>query len=129
MMEENAVEEGEIRPSTGATDVSLDMREFGQMGTKRGSTHMASMSTLQTEGDVRHQGSFGRLSAIFRTDRTMSTIKGKSPVRSVYEASMITEPRNSHEHVHDLDEDGLENVRACCGGICSHATYANSRQT
>ena len=115
-MEQVAEEEGAIRPSTGQTDISTDMREFGAMGTKRGSTHMASMSTIQTEGDVRHQGSFGRLSSIFRNDKTMSTIKGKEPVRSVYEASMVTDPRNSHEHIHDLDDDGLENVRACCGG-------------
>jgi hypothetical protein len=118
-------EEG-IRPSTGATDVSLDMREFGAMGMKRGSTHMASMSTIQTEGDVRHQGSFGRLSSVFRTDKTMSTIKGKSPV---YEASVVTEPRNSHEHVHDIDEEGLENVRACCGGTVSIFCRSENRQT
>jgi hypothetical protein len=129
MMEQDANEEAEIRPSTGTTDISLDMREFGAMGTKRGSTHMASMSTIQTEGDVRHQGSFGRLSSIFRTDKTMSTVKGKSPVRSVYEASMVTEPRNSHEHIHDIDEDGLENVRACCGGISSLKRTTDFRQT
>ena len=123
-MEEEVIDEAEIRPSTGATDISLDMREFGAMGMKRGSTHMASMSTIQTEGDVRHQGSFGRLSSIFRTDKTTSTIKGKSPV---YEASLVTEPRNSHEHIHDIDEDGLENVRACCGGISSLISRINSR--
>jgi hypothetical protein len=78
------------------------------------------MSTMDTgsQSDVKHQGSFGRLSSVFRTDRgTMSTIKGKSPVRSIYEASMITDSsRQSHEHIHEEDDDGLENVRACCGG-------------
>ena len=110
------------RPST---DYSMDMREFGSMATGRGTTRMASMSTLEEgegQSDVRHHGSFSRLSSMFVTNKgTMSTIKGKSPVRSIYEASMVTDSlhRHSHEHIHDLDEDGLENVRACCGGISS----------
>lgn len=121
-----APNDGEIRPSTGTTELSLDMREFGAMGTRRSSTHMASMSTIDTtnleaDADIRHQGSFGRLSSVFRADRgTMSTIKGKGPSRSIYEASMVTEPsRHSLEHTHDVDEEGVENVRACCGGNLS----------
>jgi hypothetical protein len=125
-MMEDTGGEGDLRPSTGTTELSVDMREFGAMQTRRGSTHMASMSTVNIvdEGDVRPQSSFGRLSSMFRADRgTMSTIKGKSPVRSIYEASMVTDnSRHSHEHNHDIDEegDGLENVRACCGGIPSN---------
>jgi hypothetical protein len=116
-------------PST--TEHSVDMREFGAMGTGKGSTRMASMSTIDTnQSDVRHHNSIGRLSSMFRQDRgTMSTIKGKSPVRSIYEASMITDnSRHSHEHVHDVDEDGLENVRACCGGM-SFTMELTTRQT
>lgn len=117
--------EGDVRsaPSTaGTAEYSVDMREFGAIGTRSGSTHLASMSTMGTdiEMDMKHHSSFGRLSSIFKGDRgTMSsTVKGKSPTRSIYEASMITDySRQSHEHVHDVDEDGLENVRACCGGI------------
>ena len=111
-------------PSTAATaataDYSVDMREFGAIGTRRGTTRLASMSTMATESerDMQHYSSFGRLSSMFRGDRgTMSTVKGKSPARSIYEASMVTdESRHSHEHVHDIDEEGVENVRACCGG-------------
>jgi hypothetical protein len=53
MMEET--EEGDLRPSTGTTELSVDMREFGAMQTRRGSTHMASMSTINImdESDVR----------------------------------------------------------------------------
>lgn len=113
--------EAEDPTTEGTADYSVDMREFGAIGTRRGTTRLASMSTMATESDreVQHYSSFGRLSSMFRGDRgTMSTMKGKSPVRSVYEASMITdESHNSHEHVHDLDEEGLENVRACCGGL------------
>jgi hypothetical protein len=120
MLETTAVEATEVPSTAGTTDYSVDMREFGSIGTSRASARLASMSTSVTndETEVRHHGSFGRLSAIFRGDRgTMSTIKAKSPTRSVYEASLITdESRQSHEHVHDLDDEGLENVRACCGG-------------
>jgi hypothetical protein len=109
--------ETESRPST--TDRSFDMREFGAMATKNGTARMASMSTIATssQSDVKH-GSLGRIQAIFRPERgTMSTIKGKSPVRSIYEASMVTDSsRQSHEHICDADDEGLENVRACCGG-------------
>jgi hypothetical protein len=119
-----AVSDGELRPSTGTTELSVDMREFGAMATRRSSTHMASMSTLdvinsEVDSDIRHHGSFGRLSSVFRTDKaTSATIKGKGPSRSIYEASMVTEPsRHSLEHTHDIDEEGMENVRACCGGI------------
>ena len=113
-----------VPPSTsGTAEYSVDMREFGAIGTKRGSRHMAAMST-SGDPEVRHQGSFGRLSSIFRGDRgTMSTIKGKNPDRSIYEASMITDySRQSDDHVHDVDEEGLENVRACCGGITRYNT-------
>jgi hypothetical protein len=114
---------GSAPPTAGTTEYSVDMREFGAIGTRRGSTHLAAMSEMGTEDDavIRHHGSFGRLSSIFRGDRdrgTMSTIKGKGPARSIYEASLVTDySRQSNEHVHDIDEDGLENVRACCGGI------------
>jgi hypothetical protein len=121
MMAESKEAEVRSPPSTAiSTEYSMDMREFGAMATRRGSTHMASMSTMGTESeaDVKHRGSFGRLSSVFRSDKgTMSTIKGKDPSRSIYEASMITDgSRQSHEHIHDVDEEGLENVRACCGG-------------
>ena len=112
--------EAEVPSTAATTDYSVDMREFGAIGMRRGTTRLASMSTMATESEreVQHYGSFGRLSSIFRSDRaTMSTVKGKGPARSIYEASMVTdESRNSHEHVCDHDEEGLENVRACCGG-------------
>lgn len=111
----------EVPSTAGTAEYSVNMREFGAIGTTRGSTHLASMSTMETSGEteMRHHSSFGRLSSIFRGDRgTMSsTVKAKSPTRSIYEASMITDySHQSNEHVHDIDE-GLENVRACCGGI------------
>ena len=53
----------------------------------------------------------------------MSTVKGKSTA-SIYEASMITDvSRPSLEHTHDVDEEGLENVRACCGGSSPRSSY------
>jgi hypothetical protein len=113
---------GSVPSTAGTAEYSVDMREFGAINTKKGSTHLASMSTMaaDNETDMRHHSSFGRLSSIFRGDRgTMSsTVKAKSPTRSIYEGSVITDySRQSHEHVADVDEDGLENVRACCGGI------------
>jgi hypothetical protein len=116
--------------TAGTAEYSVDMREFGAIGTRRGSTHLASMSTMAagSESDIKHQGSFGRLSSIFRGDRgtMLSTVKGKSPTRSIYEASMVTDySRQSHEHTHDVDEEGLENVRACCGGIFPERRLAN----
>jgi len=121
--------EAEVPSTAGTADYAVDMREFGAIGTRRGTTRLASMSTMATESDreVQHAGSFGRLSSMFRGDRgTMSTIKGKNPARSIYEASMITdESHHSHEHIHDIDEDGLENVRACCGGSSLHSVVSN----
>lgn len=124
--------EGDVRsvPSTaGTTDYSMDMREFGAIGTRSGTARMASMSTMAAGSDanVKHHGSFSRLSSMFRGDRgTLSTAKGKDPARSVYEASMITDfSRHSEEHIHDVDEEGLENVRACCGGAISQIFLAN----
>src|SRR5579859_6431493 len=96
------------------------MREFGAIGTAKGPNPAASMSTMGTssQADVRHHGSFGRLSSMFNRG-TMSTVKAKS-VTSVYEPSVTDTTRQSHEHIHDEDEeDGLENVRACCGGTTS----------
>jgi len=126
--------EGEEAPAAeGTADYSVDMREFGAIGTRRGTTRLASMSTMATESDreMQHYSSFGRLSSMFRGDRgTMSTVKGKSPARSVYEASLITDvSHHSHEHVHDIDEEGLENVRACCGGLLSTRWPLIVRQT
>jgi len=49
-------------------------------------------------------------------------------VRSLYEASMVTDPsRYSHEHNHDDDLEGVENVRACCGGLsmCNYFRLLN----
>jgi hypothetical protein len=117
--------DGEMRPSTGTTELSVDLREFGAMGSKRTTTHMASMSTMdasQRGGGVRHHGSFSKLSSVFRNDRgTMSTIKGKGIAGNMYEPSTVTDrSRLSLDHVHDdddEDEDGVENVRACCGGM------------
>jgi hypothetical protein len=122
MLEVTAVEPEDVPSTAGTTDYTVDMREFGSIGTSQVTPRLASMSSTVTGDDtVRHHGSFGRLSAIFRADRgTMSTLKAKSPTRSVYEASLITdESRQSHEHIHDLDDEGLENVRACCGGTFS----------
>jgi len=120
MLEPPAADASDVPSTAGTTDCSVDMREFGSIGTSKASARLASMSTMVSNGDteVRHHGSFGRLSAMFRGDRgTMTTIKAKSPTRSVYEASLITdESRQSHEHVYEMDEEGLENVRACCGG-------------
>lgn len=122
MMEEAA--EGDarsLRSAAATTEYSMDMREFGAIGTRRITSRLASMSTTGTESelDMKHQTSFGRLSSMFRGDRgtmgTMSTVKGKGP--SIYEASMVTEAsRYSHEHTHDDEMEGVENVRACCGG-------------
>jgi len=124
--------EAEDPAAAETADYAVDMREFGAIGTRRGTTRLASMSTTATESDreVQHYSSFGRLSSMFRGDRgdrgTMSTIKGKSPARSIYEASMITDiSHHSHEHIHDIDEDGLENVRACCGGSTPYSMASN----
>jgi len=132
--------DGEVRPSTGTTELSLDMREFGAIGTRRHSSHMASMSTLEVmsaegDSDIRSRGSFARLSSVFRTDKgNNSTIKGKAPNRSIYEASMVTEPsrhslEHPHEHTHDINEEGVENVRACCGGTYIPNFKAHHRET
>ena len=119
----NTGDEHSLHSNAANTEYSVDMREFGAIGTKKGASHMASMSVMGTdsETDMKHYSSFGRLSSMFRGDRgTVSTVKGKDPSRSIYEASVITDPsRHSHEHVHDIDEEGLENVRACCGGCYS----------
>src|SRR5438046_169295 len=80
--------------TAGTAEYSVDMREFGAIGTRRGSSHLAAVSEMGTEDEtvMRHHGSFGRLSSIFRGDRaTMSTIKGKGPARSIYEASLVTD--------------------------------------
>jgi hypothetical protein len=123
LAESNEGDVGGVLSTAGTADYSTDMREFGAIGTRSGTVRMASMSTMAAgnEADVKHHGSFSRLSSMFRGDRgTMSTVKGKDPARSVYEASMITDfSRHSEEHIHDVDEEGLENVRACCGGNIS----------
>jgi len=102
---------------------SVDMREFGAMGMSRGSSHMASMSTMSVEGDdtVKHHSSFGRLSSMLKRDRgTMSTVRGGQVQASIYEASTMEEDSDYEgDHIHDVDEEGLENVRACCGGLIS----------
>jgi hypothetical protein len=115
--------DSELRPTTGNTELSLDMREFGAFSTRMNSTQGASMSTAdvtsaEATSDISHRGSFGRLSSVFRADRgTRSTVKGKAPSHSIYEASMVTNTsRHSVDHIHNTDE-GVENVRACCGGI------------
>ena len=117
---EKDVQDIPSQSETGNAEYSTDMREFGAIGTRNASSHLASLSTMagDAEMDVKHQGSIGRLSSIFRGDRgTTSTIKGKASSRSICESSLVTDlSRQSHEHVHDIEEEGLENVRACCGG-------------
>jgi hypothetical protein len=72
------------------------------------------------------QGSLSKLSNIFRPGSgfgNYSTREGGGSVYGISEASQSGEEIGAgglcaHGHSHD-DADGLENVRACCGGKCS----------
>jgi hypothetical protein len=144
MLAETSEVDGEVKSSNDSpaepmnAEYTTDMREFGALGTRQGTTQLASMSStmIQNDSDVKHKSSLGRLSMFRSADRgtigtmsTMATVKGKTSSRSIYEASTVTDlSRHSDEHVHDIDEEGLENVRACCGGSIINFDANYSRQ-